>query len=439
MTTTDIDDPFDSGEMTSAIVRPQPGGTRRLPADLAGGGRPAPAPSDADAFSNGMREMLGHGLNPLVRAGSPLLLLAGRLRQLPAHGDVAGLRRMIVDEIRRFEARARASGAASEVVMAARYVLCATLDEAVLSTPWGGHSEWAQQSLLVALHREAWGGQKFFEMLDRISAQPDRHIDLIELQYLCLAVGFAGKYRVADRGSAQLADVQQSLYRRIRDQRGAPAIELSLRWQGRQDRRNPVLRYVPWWVAAAAAVAVLSLTFVVFYARLAPAASPVHGALASIGADVPAPAVRSIAGPTLKQILVPEETQHAVLVEEDGARTTVTLLTPELFASGSERLNPAARATVRAIANAVQQVPGRVMVVGHTDDQPIRSLRFQDNFALSRARAETVAALLRQAIDAPARVQANGLGATQPRYRPEASRENRPRNRRVEIVHVSGS
>ena len=42
------------------------------------------------------------------------------------------------------------------------------LDEAVLSTPWGGQSEWAQHPLLVALHREAWGGEKFFEMLDRI-------------------------------------------------------------------------------------------------------------------------------------------------------------------------------------------------------------------------------------------------------------------------------
>jgi type VI secretion system protein ImpK len=439
MTHTDLDDPFGSGETISTVVRPQPGGTRRLPVETTVGARPVPAPGEPENLSGALREMLGQGLNPLVRAASPLLLLAGRLRQSPAHADVAGLRRQVVDEIRRFEARARASGAAPEVVMAGRYVLCATVDEAVLSTPWGGHSEWAQQSLLVALHREAWGGQKFFEMLDRISAQADRHIDLIELQYLCLSVGFAGKYRVADRGAAQLADVQQSLYRRIRDQRGAPPSALSLRWQGRQDRRNPVLRYVPLWVFAAATATVLSLTFVVLYARLVTAASPVHAALARIGADVVAATAPAPAGPTLKQLLASEEARRAVLVEEAGGRTTVTLLAADLFASGSERLNPAARNTVHAIAQAVQQVPGRVMVVGHTDDQPIRSLRFQDNFALSRARAETVARLLRQEIEAPARVQANGMGATQPRYRPENSRENRSRNRRVEIVHVSGS
>ena len=78
-----------------------------------------------------------------------------------------------------------------------RATRCApALDEAVLSTPWGAQSEWAQHPLLVALHREAWGGEKFFEMLDRISQDPARYIDLMELQYLCLAFGFAGKYQV---------------------------------------------------------------------------------------------------------------------------------------------------------------------------------------------------------------------------------------------------
>ena len=68
-----------------------------------------------------------------------------------------------------------------EIVVAARYVLCATVDEAVMSTPGGSQSEWAQNPLLVALHREAWGGEKFFEMLDRIARDPARHIDLMDM------------------------------------------------------------------------------------------------------------------------------------------------------------------------------------------------------------------------------------------------------------------
>jgi type VI secretion system protein ImpK len=384
--------------------------------------------------------MLGRGLNPLVQAASPLLLLAAQLRQTASLNDVAGLRRQVVDEIRRFEDRARAGGAAPEVVRAADYVLCAAVDEAVLSTPWGSHSEWPQQSLLVARHGDASGGQKFFDMLERISPDPSRHIDLMELQYLCLAIGFAGKYQIADRGTAQLADLQQALYRKIRDQRGTPLPALSLRWKGREDRRNPVLRYVPWWVAAVAALTILSVTFVVLYSRLGSAAAPVQANLAAIGTErfTESPPPR-VAGPTLKQLLAPDEARRAVLVEEEGGRTTVTLLTPDLFASGSDRLNPAAAGTVAHIAEAIRRVPGGVLVVGHTDNQPIQSIRFSDNFALSRARAERVAALLRQGVDVAARIQVNGVGSTQPRYRPEESPDNRARNRRVEIVHVAGS
>ena len=188
-------------------MRPRPGAGRR---DVhRAGPAPEPAPPaagvDAEPISGPARALLGLGLNPLVQAASPLLLLTAQLREHASSMDVAGLRRHALEEIRRFEEQARAAGVPNEVVLAARYALCAGLDEAVLSTPWGAQSEWAQHPLLVALHREAWGGEKFFDMLDRISQDPARHIDLMELQYLVLALGFAGKYQVQERGHEQLA------------------------------------------------------------------------------------------------------------------------------------------------------------------------------------------------------------------------------------------
>jgi type VI secretion system protein ImpK len=367
-------------------------------------------------------------------------MLAGQLRGSLSAPDIGALRRHALDEIRRFEDRARASGIQSEVVLAARYVLCAGVDEAVLSTPWGAQSEWAQQTLLVALHREAQGGEKFFEMLDRISVDPARHIDLMELQYLCVALGFAGKYQVVDRGHAQLAEVQHDLYRKIRNQRGVPQPELSLRWRGLQDRRNPVIRYVPWWVVGAAALAIIGLTFIVYYGRLASASVPVHAALSGIGLEdftTPRPAV-TISGPTLKELLAPDEAKGALSVQEDGGRTLITLRAPDLFASGSATLNPSQAGTVASVAAALNKVPGRVLVEGHTDDQRLRSLRYRDNFELSRERAVTVGRMLQGALDNPARVDWNGLGSTKPLY-PEPTPENRARNRRVEIVHVRGT
>ena len=436
----DIDDPFTPTDAT--ILRPRPGAGRRGAGDVGTATRVAsPLDTYGAPQAAALPEDVAIGLNPLVQAASPLLLMAGQLRGTLAAPDVLGLRRHALDEIRRFEERALASGVPNEVMLAARYVLCAGLDEAVLSTPWGAQSEWAQQTLLVALHREAWGGEKFFEMLSRISRDPARHIDLMELQYLCMALGFAGKFQVMDRGHARLAEVQQDLYRRIRDHRGTPPTDLSLRWQGLQDRRHRLIRYVPWWVVGAAALAVLAIAFVVYHSRLSSAAAPLHAQLAAIGLeDFNAPRdAAPFEGRTLKQLLSADEARGALSVEEDGGRTLITLPAPNLFASGSAAVNTAYTDTLQRVAGAINQVPGRVLVVGHTDDQPLRSLRYRDNFELSRERAVSVVKLLQASLSTPGRLEWTGAGSSQPRYRPESDAENRARNRRVEIVHVRGS
>src|SRR4051812_29097375 len=130
---TDFDDPFRPLDPTH---RPRPGAGRRGMPDT-GGLRPADLPPlESEAIPSSSREWLGMGLNPLVRAASPLLLLIGQLRGSPTAMDVAGLRRQALDEIRQFEEQARAAGVVHEIVLTARYALCTGLDEAVLSTPW---------------------------------------------------------------------------------------------------------------------------------------------------------------------------------------------------------------------------------------------------------------------------------------------------------------
>ena len=400
----------------------------------------APYVAEPESLPAASRLHLGIGLNPLVQAASPLLLLAGQIRGAVSPMDVAGVRRYTVEEIRLFEESARSAGVKNEIVLAARYALCASLDETLLSTPWGAQSEWAQHPLLVAFHREAWGGEKFFEMLDRISGDPANYIDLMELLYLNLAFGFTGKYQMMDRGHEHLADIRQDLYRRIRAYRGPEAAALSIQWRGLEDRRNRLIRYVPWWVVGAAALAVLAIAFTAYYAMLANRAAPIQAELATIGLEefvAPPPPVPP-RGPTLRELLAPEEAAGRLTVDESGSRSIVTLTAGDLFPSGSADVNPAYEATIQRVAEALNKVPGRVMVVGHTDDQPIKSLRYQDNVQLSRERAVSVTRLLERTIDNPGRLRFSGVGSAQPRFTPEADPANRSRNRRVEIMHVRG-
>ena len=374
--------------------------------------------------------MLGFGLNPLVRAATPLLLVIGRVRGASSI-DVADLRRLAMAEIRSFEENAAEAGVRNEIVLAARYALCAALDEAVLSTPSGAQSEWAPHPMLVALHREAWGGEKFFEMLDRLLADPARHIDLIELQYLIIALGFTGKYQMIARGLDQLADLQRNVYRIIRTHRGAAPTELSLRWRGLEDRRSRLVRYVPWWVVVAAGLLVVAGTFIFYYTQLQRLADPVQGTLAAIGTKRTPPPPPPPEAPTLKKLLTDLIARGVLTVDENGGESVVTLNAANMFASARATVNPVHRQTLNRIADELNKLPGTVIVIGHTDDQALRSLDFRDNYHLSQERAVEVARILQERLKDPSRVtEMIGRGPDVP-----LDPQNRDRNRRVEIIH----
>jgi len=375
----------------------------------------------------------------LVTAAVPLLLMAGGIRGSTLQGDIPALRRQALEEIRRFEEAARNAGIANEMIIAGRYALCAAVDEAVLATPWGAHSDWAQQTLLNALHREAYGGDKFFAMLERIRQDPLLRIDLIELQYLCIALGFTGKFQLLEQGQARLAQTRHGVFQSIRGVRSPAQRELSLHWQGVQDQRHRLVRYLPWWVAIAAALAAVAGAFLFFNYRLDARVNPIYASLARIGtATVAAPATPApaLATPTLRQLLADEEAGGQILIEETGGQTRVTLVAPELFATASATVDPRYTQILHTIGAALDRVPGRVLIEGHTDDQPLKSLAFRDNYELSRARAASVMKILASEVRNAGRLEIVALGPSQPRYTPASAAENRLRNRRVEIVHV---
>lgn len=195
-------------------------------------------------------ETLNLSINPMIGAAAPLLSEVVRLRQSYAAEDLHVLKERLAASLRLFEQRALASGLDSGEVMAARYALCTTVDEAVVTTPWGNAGDWSQLSLLSCFHNETFGGEKFFLLLERLSRNPAKHLALLELLYLCLALGFEGKYRVPPRGMLELEAIRDSLYRQLRQLRGDVPRELSPHWQGLDARPRRLVRLVPWWLVA---------------------------------------------------------------------------------------------------------------------------------------------------------------------------------------------
>ena len=200
-------------------------------------------------------------LNPLVAAASALLSEVVRLKHNADSADLETLKERLSGEIKLFEHRALHEGAESAQVMAARYVLCTVLDEALATTPWGNESDWSQMSLLSSFHNETFGGERFFQLLERLARNPVKHLHMLELMYLCLSLGFEGKYRVQPRGMLELEAVRDSLYRQIRQLRGDVPRELSPHWEGLRDSRRRLVRIVPWWMVALCTLVCLSVLY----------------------------------------------------------------------------------------------------------------------------------------------------------------------------------
>jgi type VI secretion system protein ImpK len=193
-------------------------------------------------------ETFNISLNPLVAGASELLSEVVRLKHSETREDLIELKKNLTSELHLFDARAANDGVESSQVMGARYVLCTVLDEAVVTTPWGNESEWSRMSLLSSFHNETSGGEKFFNLLDRLSKEPIRNLPILELMYLCLALGFEGKYRVQARGMLELESTRDALYRQIRQLRGDVPRELSPQWEGLNEQRRNLVRIVPAWM-----------------------------------------------------------------------------------------------------------------------------------------------------------------------------------------------
>lgn len=227
-----------------------------------------------------------YGLNPLVNSASMLIAVFYKTRQSVSHSNVGGLHQQLVNAIRNFEASARAHNIRPETVISARYILCASLDEAVLNTPWGADSAWTQRTLLSLFHNETNGGEKFFQILDRMKMYPAENVDILELMYILLSLGFEGKYRVISRGRDAIEQIRDELYRVIRTYRGEYERALSPSWQGLGKIRNTLSSYVPMWVMASIVAGVLVMSYTGFRYWLHHATENVASQLNTIAAPV---------------------------------------------------------------------------------------------------------------------------------------------------------
>jgi len=168
------------------------------------------------------------GVNPLVAMANPILAAVPQIRRTLKHPDPAALLASLRDQIESLELNAISGEIADDTVSTAVYALCALLDESAAATPWG--QQWIDHGLLHALRGESDGAEGFFAQLEHSCADPEKNADLLELFYICLALGFEGRYRGAQGDKQALAQVRDQLYDLVARRRPRPEA-LSEHWR----------------------------------------------------------------------------------------------------------------------------------------------------------------------------------------------------------------
>ncbi len=415
-----------------------------------------------DALIRGFR-FGGEDVPTIVRSAAPLLNLAHSLRNTEEQPDIAELRRVTIDAVGRYERDLASARISPERARAAHYVVCATIDDVVLSKRWGVRAGWARSGLVSTFHMDVTGGDRVFDLLDHFQQSPGTNKDLLLLIYLCLSLAFEGRTRVSPRGSLELGRIRDSLYKTLLGQYGVFERELSPHWRGVSARHKPLRTAVALWTILSVLALLFALGYMFFTLSLNSASDATFERLANLPprdtpsvlietpkpkevvAQTPPPVKKPPETPppvvvkpqptpldNLLAFLQPEVDRKLVTLSNSNGRLLVRINNSGLFDTGSADVSDKFRDLLQHIGGALASEKFRAVVVGYTDNVPIRTAQFPSNWHLSEARARAVGDILatytgKDAILTEGRADSDPLASND-------TQEGREANRRTEIL-----
>ncbi|MGK6316970.1 type VI secretion system protein TssL, long form [Neorhizobium sp. DT-125] len=404
----------------------------------------------------------GEEVPTLVRSAAPLLNLAHMLRHSEEQPDIDELRRLSLEAINRYERDLASARISLERARAAHYIVCATVDDVVLSKPWGVRAGWARSGLVSTFHMDVTGGDRVFDLLDHFHQSPGANKDLLLLIYLCLSLAFEGRTRVSPRGNLELGRIRDSLYKTLLGQYGVFERELSPHWKGVSARHKPLRTAAALWTLLSVLALVFALGYLFFtlslnrasdgtfkrLANLPPRDTP--SVLISVPEPPPEPAPPVVEAQPVKPpppppqpapssrldnllaFLQPEVEKKLVTLSDSDGRLLVRINNSGLFDVGSAEVSSEFRDLIQRIGGALAAEKFRAVVVGYTDNVPIRTVQFPSNWHLSEARAKAVGEIL-SSFTGPDAILTEGRADSDP-IADNGTPEGREMNRRTEIL-----
>lgn len=129
-----------------------------------------------------------------------------------------------------------------------------------------------------------------------------------------------------------------------------------------------------------------------------------------------------------------QKDNQALTIEDDERGIVLRIKQDILFEHGKAILNKEVLPVLDIIAIAIADTSNQILIMGHTDNKPVRSSRYPSNWELSAYRGLAVLQYFIAAKELPpSRFAVGGYGPARP-LKPGDTPENRALNRRVEII-----
>lgn len=425
-------------DQTVIKPRPRPGGKRPAPA-AAMSDTTVIKPRNQGNLSNAELKFPTIDNTPctsVAEAAAPVLALATQLKQLQGKVDGLRLQTYVQGLIKQFDNRIAKLQSDIQIRQEANYILCALIDETILNTPWGEISGWSQHPILSTFHKETYGGEKFYRILDKSLEAPHDHKDLLEILFVAMSLGFMGKLRIDPQGPIKIEKIRSRLYEVLHRTREKYNNTLSVNISPQTTKRQHLYSFLPAWLFIGTLVLAAFGLYSYWLIGLNKESDATRVLMANL---IPSPEKKeldpSMVRPEfieLRALLTPEIDREILSVEDYPTHTSIVLHNQELFTSGNINITPSFEPILDKIAKALEAIPGRIIVSGHTDNESIRTPRYPSNWHLSLARASEVVKYLAASADLKSRLLPEGRGANEPIMSNDTA-AGRAHNRRVVI------
>jgi type VI secretion system protein ImpK len=222
----------------------------------------SPAPAGQTLLDKMARIDHLSGPNALLENATEVLVLHYQLVNHIFDHSLTGLRSTLNEALVKFELRCQQQGMLKPLVKSAKYILCAFIDETILTSEATKEGGWSRHSLLSHFFNETWGGETFFKIRQFCIENLNDYIQLLEMVYVCICLGFRGKYAAQQEGDLQLERIQRETYQVIREYRGdIENLPLSPSWQSDYTGKKTLRQYQSIWIALGLSLAVLVVTY----------------------------------------------------------------------------------------------------------------------------------------------------------------------------------